>query len=330
MISPHCYQTEYEQKLCSFQEAVEVVRSGDVLEYGSFALFPYGLDEALAARAGSLDNIRIRTVTASCVPKAVLADPMGTHFVWNDWHYSGVGRKFQEAGSISFIPSSFHQSGKAVDLYEDCVCFIAASPMDCHGFFNVGVSNSFTQNCIKKARCIVIEENPSMPVCLGGYGESISISQVDRVVRGAPRPVLSVGNKEASPAEIRIAELIVDRIQNKSCVQLGIGALPNVIGKMLSQSKLRDLGVHTEMMVDAYVDMYEAGCITGKYKTTDPEKMVYTFALGTQRLYDFIDRNPSCASFPADYTNNPGVIARNDRTVSINNALEVDLYGQAA
>ena len=135
---------------------------------------------------------------------------------------------------------------------------------------------------------------------------------------------------EIKPTEVdqKVAEIILNEIPDGGCLQLGIGAMPNAIGAMIASSDLKDLGVHTEMLVDSYVDMYQAGRITGKRKQLDKEKMVYTFAMGTNKLYDFLDDNPVCASFPVDYTNNPYVIAQNDNVMAINNAIEIDLFGQ--
>nr|MCR5088002.1 butyryl-CoA:acetate CoA-transferase [Oscillospiraceae bacterium] len=107
-------------------------------------------------------------------------------------------------------------------------------------------------------------------------------------------------------------------------------SMPNAVGELIAQSGLKDLGVHTEMLCDAYVAMAEAGCISGKNKTTDPGKIVYTFAMGTQKLYDFLDGNPDCLIAPVDYTNDPFIISKNDNMVCLNNAIEVDLYGQVA
>ncbi|MGE5421756.1 MAG: acetyl-CoA hydrolase/transferase family protein, partial [Ignavibacteriales bacterium] len=113
-----------------------------------------------------------------------------------------------------------------------------------------------------------------------------------------------------------------------ACLQLGIGAMPNAVGAMIAQSDLKDLGVHTEMLADSYLAMYEAGRITGKNKTIDRGKMVYTFAMGSKELYEFLDKNPACSSYDVAYTNDPNIIAKNDKVVGINNAVEVDLYGQ--
>jgi acyl-CoA hydrolase len=120
----------------------------------------------------------------------------------------------------------------------------------------------------------------------------------------------------------------MEHIRDGCCLQFGIGGVPNVVGSLLVESDLRDLGCHTEMLVDAYVDLFEAGKLTGARKTIDRGKMAYTFAVGGSRLYEFMDKNPAIASYNVEYINHPNVICRNDNVVSINSALQVDLYSQ--
>jgi acyl-CoA hydrolase len=167
-----------------------------------------------------------------------------------------------------------------------------------------------------------------MPRCLGGYEESVHISQVDYIVEGDNPPLVPLAATPCSEVDKKAAQFIIAEMKDECCVQLGIGGMPNAVGKMIAESDLKNLGCHTEMLVDAYIDMYEAGQLTNLKKNIDPGKMVYAFALGTQKLYDFIDDNSQCASFPVNYTNKPGIAALNDNLVSINNAIEVDLYGQ--
>jgi acyl-CoA hydrolase len=118
-------------------------------------------------------------------------------------------------------------------------------------------------------------------------------------------------------------------IEDRACLQVGVGAMPNAVCSELARSGLRDLGIHTEMMVDGIVDLHESGAVTGSYKTSDPGKLAYTFAAGSKRLYDFLDRSELCAAHPVDYTNLPERIARNDKVFSINNTTQIDLQGQA-
>ena len=195
-------------------------------------------------------------------------------------------------------------------------------------FFNYGMCNSITSATITKAKRVIVEVNENIPHCFGGNQESVHISRVDYVVQGKNPPLAEVTPPAPTETDKKIAEYILKEIENGACLQLGIGGLPNVIGKLLVDSDLKDLGIHTEMLVDSILDLYTAGKITGSNKTIDRFKMVYTFAMGTRKLYEFLHHNSACASYPVDYTNDPRTIAQNRKVVAINNAVEVDLFGQ--
>jgi len=310
--------------------AVTQVKSGDWVDYGNFLCSPVTLDDALANRAGELQDVNVRGVGYPGLPKVAMADPSGRSFNYNSFHFSGGERYLHDRGCCSYIPVLYHEGNRIYDdgdLITD-VFMAQATPMDDFGFFNLGIANSCQYSQIRKAKTVILEVNNKMPVCYGGYGEAVHISDVDYVVQGANPDLVSLPGIESSDVDRAIAGHVVAQIEDGSCLQLGIGSLPNVIGKMIADSDLKGLGVHTEMLVDAYVDMYRAGRITNLEKADNPGKMVYTFALGSEKLYNFINRNPVCASYPVGYVNDLHRIAANDRTVSINNAVEVDLYGQ--
>ena len=189
--------------------------------------------------------------------------------------------------------------------------------MDNHGYFNLGPCASHLADAARKADKVFVEVNKNMPVCLGGYDNCLHISQVDGIIEGDNPPIDQLGGGGA-PTEVdqAVARLVVDRIPNGACLQLGIGGMPNAIGAMIAESDLKDLGVHTEMYVDSFVDMAKAG------------RKVYAFGAGTQKMYDYLDNNPECMSVPVDYTNDVRVISSLDNFISINNAIDVDLYGQ--
>jgi acyl-CoA hydrolase len=200
--------------------------------------------------------------------------------------------------------------------------------MDKNGYFNYGLCNSVTGAVLDKTKKIIVEVNKNVPYCYGGNKESIHVSKVDYIVEGKNPPLMEV--KSVAPKEVdrRIAEHIMKEIEDGSCIQLGIGGLPNLIGQMIAESDLKDLGIHTEMMCDSVVDLYNAGKVTGRLKSADKGKIVYTFAMGTKKLYDFLDHNPTCSSYPVSITNDPRIISFNSKVIAINNAIEVDLYGQ--
>jgi len=319
----------YTQKLRSADDVAGMVKSGNRIFFGEFVLYPEALDEALAKRASELKDVFIEGVSVTHVPHFIKADLKREHFIYMDWHITGVGRKLYKQGLCNYIPLTYHQGPRVIRKYNDYdYVFVNSGPMDSRGYFNFGICNSVTSSVITKAKKIVVEVNENQPHCLGGNQESVHISRVDYIVEGKNSPLLEVPPAKPSEIDTQIAEHIMPMIENGSCLQLGIGGLPNVIGNMIVQSELKDLGIHTEMLVDSMVDLYDAGKISGNYKTIDRFKMVYTFAMGTKKLYDFLDDNPACASYPVNYTNDPRVIAINSKVVAINNAIEVDLFSQ--
>lgn len=158
----------------------------------------------------------------------------------------------------------------------------------------------------------------------------VHISEVDAVVEGPHEPLAVLSPVEPTEADMKIAEMICSQVRDGSVIQLGIGAMPNLVGKMLAESDVKDLGMHTEMLCDAYLDMYKAGKLTNRNKSIDWGKGVWSFGLGSKELYDWVDHNPGLASYPVEYTNSPWVMAQHDRLIAINGCIEVDLYGQVS
>ncbi|MDD2586161.1 MAG: acetyl-CoA hydrolase/transferase C-terminal domain-containing protein [Syntrophomonadaceae bacterium] len=322
---------QYNEKLITADEAAKLVKSGDTVFMGEFVMLPHALDAALAKRAKELENVNLRGVTLTGKLKTIEADPERQHFIYNDWHFGSMARKLHQQNLASYIPYTYHQGPRVIRKYLDHdVAFIQLGPMDTNGFFNLGPANSMTFAHCSKSKIVIVEVNTSVSHCAGGNGECMHISQIDYIVEGDNQPLQELDAITPTDIDVDIAGYLMDEIEDESCLQLGIGGLPNVVGSLIAASDLKDLGVHTEMLCDAYVDMYEAGRITGAKKNIDKYKMVYTFAMGTRKLYDFLDNNPVCASYPANYTNDPRIIGMNDKVIAINNALEVDLYSQVA
>lgn len=321
----------YQEKLVSADKAVSIVKSGDWVDYGNFVCTPVTLDAALAKRKEELREVKIRSISFPGLSAVALSDPTNEHFIYNNYHFSGGDRMLHDKGLCSYGPILYHEVPRLYRKHlSNDVYMIRCSPMDSNGFFNCGLGNSIQSTQMMQSKNIILEVNTNIPVCLGGYAESIHISDVRYVVESANEPIFALPEPKSTEEDRKIAELIVAMMQDGSCLQLGIGGLPNAIGKMIAQSDLKDLGVHTEMLVDSYLDMYEAGRITNKNKRISPGKMVYTFAIGSRRFYEFLHNNPACASFPVEFVNDLAAIAANPRAVSINNAIEVDLYGQVS
>jgi len=325
------YSRTYISKKLSAEAAVELVRSGDWIDYGAFLCAPKVLDAALAKRVESLTDVKIRSLAFPGTSAVAAASQGSDKIIYNSWHFSGADRKLHDNGSCHFIPFVYHEgpSHYRRNINVD-VCMLRTGPMDKFGYFNYGAANSCSRSAIENAKLVIIEVSDTMPRCLGGYHESVHISEIDYVVETDNAPAFALPNPVITDTDKTIAKLIVDEIKDGACIQLGIGGMPNAVGKLIAESDLKNLGVHTEMLADAYLDMYKAGKITNLNKLTDPGKMVYTFALGSSELYAFLDDNPCCASYPVDYTNNLQRISSNPGVISINNALELDLFGQVS
>ncbi len=324
------WMEEYKKKLVTADEAVKVVKSGDWVEHAFGVAGANELDAALARRVDELWDVKIRCDIGAWPHYTNEADPTGEHFYWNSWHCGGLDRKYYNQGVLSYVPMKFHECPMMTrkDAVPPNVFMATVSPMDKHGYFSFGAGCPSAWAAIERAQYVMVEVNTNMPRVLGGNQESIHISQIDYVVESSNMPLPTIPDVPPNETEQKIAEHIIERLYDGNCIQLGIGGIPNAMGAMIAASDLKDLGVHTEMYVDAYVKMTKAGKVTGARKNIDKYKQVFSFAMGTKELYDFIDDNPGVISYSVDYTNSPVVVAGIDDFISINACIEVDLFGQ--
>lgn len=320
---------EYKNKCVSADEAVKAIKDGDWVEYAWGASNAGLLGEAIARRKEELHDVNLRGGVLLKPLPFIESDPEGEHFTWNSMHMGGYERKLAAKGLAYYLPIKYSELPRYVR--ENCrtdVVAIQVAPMDEHGYFNFGVTISHYAAAIDMAKVIIVEVNEDMPKVHGGYEHTVHISKVDYIVEGGHQglPVLP----SAAPSDIdkKIADHVLEEIHDGACIQLGIGGMPNALGKMIAESDLKDLGIHTEMLVDGFVDMVEAGRVTGMKKNIDKGRMAYSFAAGSQKLYDFMKDNPSIAAYPVDYTNHPFIAAQIDQLISINSAVEIDLSGQ--
>ncbi|MDO4977824.1 MAG: butyryl-CoA:acetate CoA-transferase [Eubacteriales bacterium] len=322
---------DYANKLVTAEEAVKVIKSGDWVDYGWTTITPVALDKALAARMDELEDLKIRGGILMWVPEIFKIENPGDHFVWNSWHMSGIERKAIANGNCFYAPVRYSELPRYYreHIKHLNVAMFQVAPMDKHGYFNFGPNASHLAAVCECADVVIVEVNENVPRCLGGFEEGIHISKVDYIVEG-DNPAMAEMGAGAPPTDVdkKVAELIVEEIPNGACLQLGIGGMPNTVGSMIAQSDLKDLGVHTEMYVDAFVDIAKAGKITGAKKNLDRGRQVYAFGAGTKKLYDYLNENPECMSAPVDYTNDIRTIAALDNFMSINNAVDIDLFGQ--
>ena len=332
------YLEEYKRKLITAEEAARLVQSNDIIDYGMFATKPVDFDVALSKRAGEpdLQNVTIRgTGSVLPVPQVIQGDVEQKSFQYFNWFFTAIDRKAGDFGLACHNPFNYHEAtglayNRDYELWWPNVWVSQVTPMDKHGCFNFGLGNSHNRGlALGSKRIAIVEVNENMPRCLGGNDEYVHISEIDYIIEGSNTPIFATPPSAApTPEETKIAAHIMEHIPNGACIQLGIGALPNLLGNMLADSDLKDLGVQSEMFCDAYVKMYQKGEITNAKKAYDINKSTYSFCLGTQDTYDFLDDNPLCASCAVNYTNNPENIARHDNMISLNNILEVDLLSQ--
>ena len=322
---------EYKQKLVSADEAVKVIKSGDWVDYGWCNGTPDVLDKALARRTDELKDIKLRGGIL-LKPLAVFErEDAAEHFTWNSWHMGGYERKLIARGCsfyapirYSELPRYYRDGGAKVN-----VAMFQVAPMDAHGFFNFGPNASHLGAICEMAEHIIVEVNENMPRCLGGTETGVHISKVTSIVEGENPAIAELGGGgAATDVDKKVAQLIVDQIPNGACLQLGIGGMPNAVGSLIAESDLKDLGVHTEMYVDAFVDIAKAGKITGANKSIDRYRQVYGFGAGTKKMYDYMDENPELMSAPVSYTNDIRQVSALDNFISINNCVDVDLFGQ--
>ena len=325
------YTEMYRSKLVSAEKAASVVKSGDWVDYGWTATTPVAVDAPLAMRLPELENVKFRGGILMWEPEIFKIENPAEHFVWNSWHMSGIERKAAAKGfcyyaplRYSELPRYYRESAHPAD-----VLYVQVSPMDEHGWFSFGPSASHLAAVCERAKCIVLEVNKNVPRCLGGFQNGIHVSKADMIVEGANPPMAQMpAAGTPSEVDIAVAKLIVPQIPNGACLQFGIGGMPNAVGSMIAESDLKDLGVHTEMYVDAFVDIARAGKINGSRKTLDKGRQTFAFGAGTQKLYDYINDNPECMSAPVDYVNDIRSISAQDNFISINNAVDIDLFGQ--
>jgi len=320
---------QYREKLRTPDEAVQCVRSGDWVEYTSALGFPPLLDAALARRRDELTDVKIRGNLLFGPIAAVECDPGREHFTYNSWHCSAYERKLCDRGLCSYIPMIFRNEAAYYRHFLTVnVAMVSVTPMDRFGYFNLSCATGIAKAALDKADIVIAEVNEHLPRLLGGQDESLHLDEVDFVVEGEHGPLPEFPLTAPTPEDEAIARQILPLIPSGATLQLGIGAMPNVVGKLLAQSDLKDLGMHTELCSDAYVELYEAGKLTNAKKTIHRGKGLTGIVFGSQKLYDWVNENPGVTGWPLEYINAPEVIARNDNMISINSCISADLYGQ--
>jgi acyl-CoA hydrolase len=321
---------EYKKKLITADQAAAMVKTGDRLHFGLGCGSIIDIDKAIARRADELKDITvISTVAIREKPfETYLATKSNDQVRFASAHFNSHDRSMNKDGRCWYIPMLFCElplfwvnNDNGIDI-----AMFQVAPMDSHGNFNLGPQVADMWGVIKGAKKIIVEVNENMPIA-HGYQTQLNLYGIDYIVEGSNTPLAELPVKEPTDIDRQIAAHVVEKIRSHSTLQLGIGSLPLCIGQMIAESDLRNINAHTEMLTDAYVDLFEAGKLTGN-KPIDKGKAVYTFAGGSKRLYDFINDNPICCNAPVDYVNNIATIAQIPNFLSVNSCIQVDLYGQ--
>ncbi len=313
------------------EEAAGLVKSGMWLDYGAALCQPDIFDKALAARKDELTNVKIRSCL-SMRPRAVLEeDPEGKSFHMFSWHFSGYDRRKHDAGRCNYVPLNL---GEVPDYYRRFldpvdITILKTCPMDEGGYFNFGPTNLWQRAAIERSKVVIVEINREMPYSFGKEN-GVHLREVDYVIEGDRQSCAELPNPDPNEIDSTVARRIAEEIEDGTCLQIGIGGMPNAVCTLLLETGVKDLGVHTEMLTDGLGLLYRSGRVTGSRKALDPGKVTYTFALGSNSLYATTNRNPDMYCHQVDYTNSPSFIMQNEKAVSINNTTQVDLQGQVA
>lgn len=318
------FPKEFTSKIVTIDEAFKKIKDGDRIVTAMAAAEPTMFFSSLEKQAMEHKNLRVYCANPSQAYPCFTNNKLAGHLELATMFLTNPLRKEQGHGVVHYVPQHLSQWAKHLTCRDEIDIFWGTcTPPNKHGFVNLGPNACYEQEILRKAKYVILEINHEMPFT---YGTThIPSSWVNQFIKNT-HPLLTIDRPILTEKDQQIASYVADLVHNRSTIQLGIGAIPNAIGEALSNKK--DLGVHTEMINDTIMDLYRKGVITGRYKTMWEGKIVGSFALGSQDLYDFIDKNPAIEMQPSSLVNDPYRIGRNHRMVSINSALEVDLTGQ--
>lgn len=311
-------------KIVSASEAVQVIASNHNVFIHTAAATPEILVKAMAERYHELQNVNLYHMHTE--GEAPYTNPAYNKSFQDHSFFVGANvRKAVQSGIADYIPIFFseipHVFRKKIIPLD--VALIQVSPPDKHGFCSLGVSVETSLAAMQSAKYVVAQINPQMPRT---HGDGIiHISQIDFAIE-VNEPLHEAAPTEPTEIELQIGKNIASLVEDGATLQMGIGAIPNAVLKCLNTHQR--LGIHTEMFSDGVIELVEKGVITGENKRTHPGKIVSGFVIGTRKVYDFIDDNPSVAMLDIAYVNDTAVIRKNPKVTAINSAIEVDMFGQ--
>jgi len=324
----------YQSKLTMPNQAVASIPSGSKLSMGMAMAEPPALLKALAdrAEAGGIEDLKVyyfeaTSIAGKTILRYELMDRIRPYCMFVSATERALIKRGVENGErkiINYVPNNFHQAPRLlIDEIgiETFVCTV--SPIDRHGYFSFGTGNDYSTKVARAAKRLIVEVNANMPR-VSGAGAELHVSEVDAIVENNV-PLLELPVRAPTPEDEVIGRTIASLVPDGACLQMGVGALPNLVCAELRDRN--DLGIHTEALNPGLVDLIRAGVVTNRHKAIDRGKTVFTFAMGQKAMYDFLNDNPAVESAPVDYVNDPRIIARNDHVISINATIQIDLTG---
>jgi itaconate CoA-transferase len=326
-------KNEYKAKLTDSHSAVQQIGSHSIVAIGQAVCQPPALMEALASRAeaGKVDDVKLYYMHAEehmkrSLLRYELMDRIKPYSMFMQEAEHELIKKGEEDGDrkvVYYVPNSFSQSIRFFAEHIRVDTFlVTVSPMDRNGYFTFGTNNDYTSSAARQAKRLIVEVNRHMPRVFGR--SSLHISEVDIIVENDV-PLLTLNPRPIHEHERKIGQRIAELIPDRACLQVGVGGVPSGVCEALIDRK--DLGIHTEVLNPALADLIRKGVVTNQWKKINPGKSVFTFAMGDEAFYDFLNDNIALESHPVDYVNDPAVIAQNDNVVSINSTIEMDLTG---
>lgn len=318
------HQSAYQSKRMSAADAVRQVHNGDMIVVPTGVGEPPTLLAALSEQRRDFEGVQIAQILP--LRKYGYFDPETAEHVRHcAYFFGGPSRPGGQGGWIDYVPAYFSELPTLIERQQlpADVVFTMASPMDEHGYFSISLAADYTMAAISRARAVVLEVNPNVPFANGNC--HVHVSQVSALVE-SEEPVLEVGLPAIGPVQEAIGQYVADMIPDGATLQIGYGGIPDAVVMQLTHK--HDLGIHTEMIGDGIMTLVESGAVTNRRKNVNRGRMLATFALGSNKLYHFMDRNPALEMHPVDVTNDPYLAGRNDQLVSINASMQVDLIGQ--
>ena len=326
------WEEVYKSKLMTAEQAVQLVPDGADTCTSITNSMPQSIINALIRRMASGDLKNVSYIHSLEVRLLDLFNPelleqASKHNSLEIMYCGPISRNYAADGRLTYVPHRLNDGPYMSVIRNLKACFITVSPMDQHGFVSMGISPDYAYGMIRhNPGCLIIAEvNKHMPRTFGN--NHFHITELAAVVEN-DLPLVQLPDIPVSEKDKTIGRYIADLVPDGACLQVGIGAIPNAVSSFITDKK--DLGIHSEMLCDSMLDLYEAGAITGVKKQYMPRKWIGCFAIGSQRLYDFIEENPMIEMHSSDLVNDPAIIGLNDNVVSINATLQVDLSGQCA